>query len=82
MILVDIDVPIMGNCYDFQVEENVEIAQLIEELGEIICMKEQCRINGDPKELTLWDKRGRCVLEKNCTLADYGIHTGCSLILL
>lgn len=37
MILVDIDVPIMGNSYDFQVEENVEIAQLIEELGEIIC---------------------------------------------
>ena len=53
MILVDIYVPSIGNTYDFQLDEEVPVGNVIEEISEMIGQKEHCRIVGDMTKLML-----------------------------
>lgn len=82
MILVDIFVPSIDRIYDFQLNENIVISTLIEEVCEMIEQKERVDIVGDSSELQLCDKDRQLCLIKTKTLADYGIKTGQSLILV
>lgn len=82
MILVDIYVPSLDKSYDFQLNENAEVDLIIEEISEMVGQKEHSQIVGDVAMLTLCDKKQRLVLDKGRTLAECGISTGCSLILI
>lgn len=82
MILVDIFVPGIDKNYDFQLNETIIISVVIEEIGEMISQKEQLDIMGDIDDLQLCDRRKEVLLPKNKTLAECGIMTGESLILV
>ena len=82
MILVDIFVPGIDKNYDFQLNETIVISAVIEEIGEMISQKEQLDIMGDIDDLQLCDRRKQVLLPKNKTLAECGIMTGESLILV
>lgn len=82
MILVDIYVPSLDRNYDFQLNENAGVGTIIEEIGEMVGQKERSRIVGDVAKLALCDKRKKSVLDKERTLAECGIFTGSSLILI
>ena len=82
MILVDIFVPGIDKNYDFQLNETIIISAVIEEIGEMISQKEQLDIMGDIDDLQLCDRKKQVWLPKNKTLAECGIMTGESLILV
>lgn len=82
MILVDIYVPAVGNVYDFQLEETEKAGTIIEEIAELIGQKEHCRIVGDVRNLMLCLKEKNEILPRELTLAEMGIRTGNSLILV
>ena len=42
MIMADVYVPSIGRQYDFSLDEQAVIAQLIPEIAEVICQKENC----------------------------------------
>lgn len=82
MILVDVFVPSVDNVYDFQLDEDVKIGMLVEEIGEMVCQKEHCRLEGNIEKLLLCSLDNREILAKNTTLAECGIKTGAKLMLL
>ncbi len=48
MILVDLEAASMGRTYNFQLDEQVKIATLMEEITEMICQKEHCQPDRRP----------------------------------
>lgn len=82
MILVDIYVPSIGNTYDFQLDEEVPVGNVIEEISEMIGQKEHCQIVGDMAKLMLCAGKDKQILHKDYTLAECHIVTGDSLILV
>lgn len=82
MILVDVFVPSVDQTYDFQLDENVKIETLVEEIGEMICQKEHCRLDGRMEKLLLCSMENREILPKNVTLTECGIKMGEKLMLL
>lgn len=82
MILVDILVPAMESRYDFQLDEDSSIYNIIAEIGELISQKEHCNVSGDPEALVLCTMSERKLLSVNSTLRECGIRTGDSLILV
>lgn len=82
MILVDVYVPSVGSTYDFQMDEDVKVGLLIEEIGEMVCRREHCRLDGKMEKLLLCSMDNREIIPKHTTLAEYGINTGARLMLL
>ena len=82
MILVDIFVPSVNKVYDFQLSETASIYTVIEEIREMIEKKEKADLVGSVEKLQLCDKGREAILEKNKTLAESGIITGQTLILI
>lgn len=82
MILVDVFVPSVDSTYDFQLDEDIKIGLLIEEIGEMICRREHCRLDGQMEKLLLCSMDTREIIPKHTTLAEYGIKTGGKLMLL
>lgn len=82
MILVDIYAPAVGNVYDFQLDEEERISTIIEEVGEMIGQKEQCRMVGETGRLMLCFPKYKLILPGNMTLAGAGVRNGDSLLLV
>lgn len=74
MILVDIHVLSINKQYDFKLDENAYIADILEEVGEMM-------ISGD-ENLLLCDYEGRRILPLHQSLKQCGIGNGCRLVLL
>ncbi len=82
MILVDIYVPSVDNTYDFQLDEDAYVYAVVEEIGELIGQKEHSQVAGDMENLMLCAMNDKRVLPKDSTLAECGVRTGSSLILV
>lgn len=82
MILVDVFVPSVNNVYDFRVDEETPVRRVIEEMCELIELKEHCSLVGDIGDLMLCGQEDRCILPGDCTLFECKIKTGSSLILV
>ena len=82
MIMADVYVPSIGRQYDFSLDEQAVIAQLIPEIAEVICQKENCALGGDPEELMLCLMDDRKILDSSRSLGSYHIGNGSSLILV
>ena len=80
MILVDIDVPAQNKRYDFKLDENVYIADLLEELWEILTFGRQSLKEKD--SLMLCSSEKRQILNNYQTLKQNGVSNGDCLILL
>ncbi len=82
MILVDIYVPSVDNVYDFQLDEDATISDIIGEVGELIGQKEHSDIVGSIDDLMLCTRKTNRVLPKENTLRECAVQTGDSLILV
>ena len=82
MIIVDIEVPSIERKYQFSVEEQVSVDNLIAELVEIICQKEQCVLKGNGSDLCLCSGESRRILNRKETLAGQGITNADWLLLV
>ena len=82
MILVDVTVPSVEKTYDFSLDENAQIALVMEEIVEMISQKEHCSIIGNKEDLLLCKYDAQIVLDKQATLKDCGIVTGNKLLLV
>lgn len=82
MILVDVYVPSVNSTYNFQLDEEVRIGLLIEEIGEMVCRREHCQLNGKMENLLLCSMDNREIIPKYTTLTKYGVKTGARLMLL
>lgn len=82
MILIDIQVPALHKTYNFSVDENLKIRQVIPYMTDRILQKEQCGMQGDVKELVLSDLKQGIILNEENTLAEYGMENGAGLMLL
>ena len=65
--------------YEFRLNCDVPVCELIEEIAEMIAQKEQCEIRGNTDELMLIDKTGGFVFSPSDTLRSRGIKTGDTL---
>ena len=81
MIIVEVDVPMMGKCYDFQMDENINLCEIKEEITELICQKEQCSMVEDKKCLMLWNIQRGMPVEESHTPWEEGLLTGSRLML-
>lgn len=81
MIIVEIEVPIMGKKYDFQIDEDAPLYEVKEEAAEMICRREQCCLKGDVKGLLLW-KQGGQKLKQEHSARENGLRTGSRIIMV
>lgn len=82
MILVDVVVPSVDKTYDFKLDENAQIALVLEEITEMVSRREHCDMIGDKEEVLLCRYDGQVVLNRLSTLSDSGITDGSRLLLL
>lgn len=82
MIMADVYVPSIGRRYDFSLDEQAVIAQLIPEIAEVICQKENCSLGGDPEGLLLCLMDTHQILDSSKCLSSYRIGNGSSLLLV
>lgn len=81
MIAVDVRVPYLGQTYDFTLDEAVPIASLIDEIVNLICLKERWPIPASTNGLTLFALKQARALPPTSTLFREEIDAGQSLIL-
>lgn len=82
MIVVDVAVPGVEQVYDFALDENTQIALVIEEIAEMISQKEHCVLCGNRDELLLCTYGSKTVLDRCATLKESGIVSGSRLLLV
>ncbi|MDO4617064.1 MAG: EsaB/YukD family protein [Lachnospiraceae bacterium] len=81
MIIIEIEVPMIGKKYDFQIDEALPLREVKQELVDLICRKEQFALQGDQNRLLLWSRDGR-LLDDGRSSAANGLRTGDSLLLV
>ena len=81
MIIIKVEVPMMGREYDFQIDETVPIYEVQEEITEMICRRQQCRLDGLEHRLLLWDRKRGLLLRREDSALDNGLETGSELLL-
>lgn len=81
MILVDIQVPSINQIYDFELDEEMPVGELIRSVSEIIAEKENmdyCRED----EMKLYDLEHEKILNEVYSLEKQGIRSGEKLVLI
>ena len=82
MIIVNVDVPILGQTLDFQMDENIPIYEVQEEIVDIICRKNSCELLGEEQRLLLWDAERSILLQREKSGSENGLRSGSHLILV
>ena len=81
MIIVKVEVPIMGQEFDFQIDENIPVYEIQAEIADMICRRVQCGMDGEDNKLLLWDKKRSLMLNREKTAFENGLETGSELLL-
>jgi len=81
MITVEISAAASDRIYEFHLDENMPLRTLTEEIGSMVCQKEQATPEGCD-ELLLCDVRKGCILSPATSLSDNGVQTGYRLLLV
>lgn len=82
MILIDIEVPANGKKYDFRLDENAYIADLIDEIGAILVSSADTKEVEKIKDMLLCDYGHKRILPLDNTLKQCGIKSGARLVLV
>lgn len=82
MILVDIYIPSLDKTYDFQVDENVSVENLIVEIAEMIGNETKSGDSFSAEKFMLCSMDQNIILQKKGTLQAYGIKNGSRLMLV
>ena len=81
MIIVNVDVPTLGQTLDFQMGANIPLSAVQEEMVDIICRKNSCELIGDEQRMLLWDEERKILLQRHRTGSENGLVSGSHLIL-
>lgn len=81
MILVDIQVPSMNQVYDFELDEEMPVGELIREVMEIIAQKEKADYEKEDK-MYLYAIQHECILKEGDSLKSQQIRSGERLVLM
>ena len=82
MILTDIYIPAVDETYDFMLDENVPVIQIMEEVSEMIA---EMAMEKKPKQITdfiMYSMDTQRILEQSLSLYANGIHDGSRLIFV
>ena len=82
MIIVNIDVPILGQTLDFQMDENIPMYEVQEEIVDIICRNNSCELIGEEQRLLMWDAERNILLQRDKSGSENGLKSGSHLILV
>lgn len=86
MIIVNIRIPALEKVYNFSIEENAQVSDLIEEITLLVFQKEGLHFDGDPKEdfreMSLCSLDAGVQFSRQATLAEYSVCDGAELILV
>lgn len=82
MILVNVRFPALNCSYDFKLSEMTEIARLMEDITEMIAQKERCGLDKGEDFYLLCNARTGRIFRRNTTLAENGISSGDTLLLV
>lgn len=82
MILVDIYIPSLDKTYDFQVDENVPVDNLIIEIAEMIGNETKSEKRQTDPSFLLCSMEQEKILEKSVPLKSCGIKNGSKLMLV
>ena len=82
MILVDIEFSAINKQYDFKLDENVYIAELIDQIGKMVLPAGEKEYEEKIKDMLLCDDEHNRILPLNQTLKQSGIGNGCHLMVI
>lgn len=82
MIIVDINVFILDKVYDFELNEEAKVREVIEEIVHMVEQKEKTAFTGDIRDMVLVDNFRKDILNPEYTLAHQGIDSGWNLSLV
>ena len=82
MIIVDINVFILDKLYDFELNEDAKVREVIEEIVHMVEQKERTSFTGNITDMVLVDNFRRDILDPDYTLAEQGIDSGWNLSLV
>ena len=82
MIIVDVNVFILDKFYDFELNEDAKVKEVIEEIVHMVEQKEKTAFTGDIKDMILVDNSRKDILNPDYTLAQQGIDSGWNLSLV
>ena len=82
MIIVDVNVFILDKFYDFELNEDAKVKEVIEEIVHMVEQKEKTAFTGDIKDMILVDNFRKDILNPDYALAQQGIDSGWNLSLV
>jgi hypothetical protein len=82
VIIVDINVFILDKVYDFELNEEAKVREVIEEIVHMVEQKEKTAFTGDIRDMVLVDNFRKDILNPEYTLAQQGIDSGWNLSLV
>ena len=82
MILVDVYVPAMDDNYDFMVDENVAVSQIVTEIGGMISKKVKETLPEQDADFQLYSMNTRTLLNSGQSLYMNNVTDGCRLLLV
>ena len=82
MIIVNIKGPALEQEYNFSVDENAPVQDLVEEIAELIVQKEGVQFSGRMEDMVLCSSEPGFQCARGSCLNDYGIYGGAELILV
>lgn len=82
MVFVDVFVPSVDKTYNFNLNENATIGEVILEITEMIEQKERTKLIGEKNNLNLYVMKEATLLPKGNSLFDCYVTSGSRLILV
>ena len=82
MIIVDINVFILDKLYDFELNEDAKVREVIEEIVHMVEQKERTSFTGNIADMVHVDNSSKDILDPDKPLAEQGIDSGWNLSLV
>lgn len=82
MIIVEVYVPVLEERNDFELDENVPVADIIGELTEMLSKKTKSSLPESSQDFALYSMENRAPLHRNRSLYENGVRDGHTLCLV
>ncbi len=80
MILVDVQVPMLDQVFDFELNEEMEVEKVIKDIS-LLAAKQENLICKNGREMCLYVLGQEKLLERNLSLRQQGVRAGDRLVL-
>lgn len=82
MIYAEVEIPSLRRSYDFKLDENTKIDDLIDEMCVIVCQKEKGEVLVRKNDMILALVSKGIIMNNIYTLSDYNAFDGTKLMLI